>query len=616
MSDEQNNKMKYLSDLDAYFKLKKKYETKWFILKKKNLINIKNKRKDGKMLISNLQRKCINCNKVGGTIFTRENNIFIAKCNAEERKCSLNIQIKPGNYINSKKYENMVNNKIKEIKNKIINNKLNLLFDLENDDVIINEFNSLKDELKKESERLKNIKQEIVKLDIIPINDVNDDDMKDDDMKDDDMKDDDMKKDGKQKGNKIIFKKDKIIQLKIKLDEFIKTFKTSLKEYRANNTNKTLLNNSINIYISNILPILEQIRNLENKNIYIDKTNTADLSEPNAEFKLIKKKYFIEDEELSYSEYNVLKMNVKKKIYSTKTKTIKSTNKKLSVSKQVLSDIGEDIHKEEELKSFKPVTLQTTKGNALDSSEIKIDIDKLKELDNNKGEDMSDYMDDELIKSRDQEDLYNKDTVFKFYSRSANDVPGKGKAGGGETISQEEIGDFEELARIPNWRKVLSNFHVNKDGYGNIIPLFNSNDGGTILNWASVEHWYHAHKFKKNNPEYFKLFTMNSKSEISTEPRKALGAGGRTGYIKNSDGKRVLFRDASIKMDDDFFNGYNEEIMEQGQRLKYNQDNHSKRVLLATKNAKLVHLETRRGQKTNLVPFINTMKIRRELIGQ
>ena len=108
---------------------------------------------------------------------------------------------------------------------------------------------------------------------------------------------------------------------------------------------------------------------------------------------------------------------------------------------------------------------------------------------------------------------------------------------------------------------------------------------------------------------------MNSKSEISIDPRRALGAGGRTGYIKNNAGKRVLFRDASIKMDDDFFNGYHTDIMEQGQRLKYNQDELSKKVLLATKDAKLVHLETRRGKPTNLVPFINTMKIRKELMG-
>ena len=211
--------------------------------------------------------------------------------------------------------------------------------------------------------------------------------------------------------------------------------------------------------------------------------------------------------------------------------------------------------------------------------------------------------------------LYNDKDIFKFYSRSADSIPGKGKAGAGETLSDDS--DFSELAGIRDWRKVLSNFHTRNDADGDILALFTSrSEEGETLNWASVEHWYHAHKFKKNNPDYFKLFSMDSKSEIATDPRKALGAGGRTGFI-TVDKKRKKFRDDSIKMDSDFFsNGNNEIIMEAGQRLKFTQDEHSKKVLLATKEAKLVHLETRRGQATKLVPFINTMKIRKELNGQ
>ena len=199
-----------------------------------------------------------------------------------------------------------------------------------------------------------------------------------------------------------------------------------------------------------------------------------------------------------------------------------------------------------------------------------------------------------------EEVLVTDGNIFKFYSKSADNKPGKGKAGGGETLSGNE--DFTELAKIANWRKVLSNFHTNESG------LF-SGEGYT---WASVEHWYHAHKFKKNNHEYYKLFTIESNSEISTDPIKALGAGGRTGYIQTN-GKRVKFRKDSIQIDPDFFDNYHQEIMEDGQRLKYNQDALSKQVLMGTKNAKLVHLETRRGKATNLVPFTNTMKIRNEL---
>jgi hypothetical protein len=613
MSEFQEEYLKYLNDLDAYFKLKKKYENKWSVTKKKHLRNVENKRRDGKTLVNKLQKRCINCRNVGGTIFTNENNVYIAKCGSEEKKCSLNITIEAATYINNNQYQKLTLDNINDIKDKIINNKLNLLFDLENDDVVINEFNSLKEELKKQTDVLKFLKKSKNNLDIIDNTKPMDDD-------DDDGADDD---DGENKKlDEIqILKKEKINQLNIRLDDSLKMFKKTLQEYRdGGSVKKILLNNSLNIYISNILPTLKQIRDLENNEIYIDKINKADLSEPSSEFTLVKNKYFIKDLEEIFTAYKVSKMNVKKKLYSVKKPTKKSNTTKLpTVVNQEMIDMSKDINMDDD-QSFQPIDLEkasnTETGKPIESKEIKIDIDKLKELSDDKGEDMMEYIDDEIInREQDIPNLYNNDTVFKFYSRSADDPPGRGKAGGGETISPGSIGEFAELGSIKQWRKVLSNFHVNKDNSGIVKPLFTSNEGDEVLKWASVEHWYHAHKFKKNNPDYFKLFTMNSKSEISIDPRRALGAGGRTGYIKNNAGKRVLFRDASVKMDDDFFNGYHVDIMENGQRLKYNQDELSKQVLLATKDAKLVHLETRRGKSTNLVPFVNTMKIRKELMG-
>jgi hypothetical protein len=47
-------------------------------------------------------------------------------------------------------------------------------------------------------------------------------------------------------------------------------------------------------------------------------------------------------------------------------------------------------------------------------------------------------------------------------------------------------------------------------------------DGG-----ASVEHYYHANKFKKNTPNYYKKFAIDSGSAFAFEPKKALGAGGK-----------------------------------------------------------------------------------------
>ena len=55
--------------------------------------------------------------------------------------------------------------------------------------------------------------------------------------------------------------------------------------------------------------------------------------------------------------------------------------------------------------------------------------------------------------------------------------------------------------------------------------------------------------------------------------------------------------------------------MEKGQRAKYMNDAFSQKVLLLTKNAKLVHYTSNRGkgQASKLVTFFDTMKIRKEL---
>ena len=45
-------------------------------------------------LVKNLEKKCIQCGKSGGTLFSNENYIYSAKCNAVDKKCSLNIEIK------------------------------------------------------------------------------------------------------------------------------------------------------------------------------------------------------------------------------------------------------------------------------------------------------------------------------------------------------------------------------------------------------------------------------------------------------------------------------------------------------------------------------------------
>ena len=188
--------------------------------------------------------------------------------------------------------------------------------------------------------------------------------------------------------------------------------------------------------------------------------------------------------------------------------------------------------------------------------------------------------------------LYNEKegSVFKFYSKSKDAYPGQGTD---EKLGKvENINKYSKLNKITNWRRKLSNFDKEKftlDGH----------------KWQSVEHFYQASKFKKNNPKFYYLFSLDSESDISKDPLVAKGAGSESGkYI----GKRI--RDKSIMIDEDFISsGRNDSEMERAMMAKFSQNPLSKEVLLETKDAKLVHFVI----KDDPVVFYCLMKVRKNL---
>ena len=213
--------------------------------------------------------------------------------------------------------------------------------------------------------------------------------------------------------------------------------------------------------------------------------------------------------------------------------------------------------------------------------------------------------------------LFSDETHFVFYSKSSDKKPGMGA---GEKIADGDVEKYVPLTKMKNWRRVLSNMYVKTDEAGNVVPLFKL-DG---KNWASVEHYYHANKFKKNNPDFYNVFSMDSKSVICKDPKMALGAGGKTGIVRQKDpetkkSKIVFRRPKNVVMDEDFFDDRNnEKVMEKGQQAKYeNEDNEMERnVLLATKDAKLLHYMVSRAKKEDRPPpvvFYDTMRIRHRI---
>jgi DNA-binding transcriptional MerR regulator len=185
-------------------------------------------------------------------------------------------------------------------------------------------------------------------------------------------------------------------------------------------------------------------------------------------------------------------------------------------------------------------------------------------------------------------DLYNNSTVFQFYLGSMDKpLPG---SGAGESMGPEGLKEYDDLKKITSWRKMLSN------SWPAVFIL----DGHK---WLSVEHYYQGSKFKRQNKDYYLLFSLDSNSELSQNQAMAEGAGGNGKY----QGK--VIRPKEIKVDDDFFSGRDKKEMEDAMFAKFSQNEDLKKILLATKKAKLTHFV--RGNPP--VVFNELMRVRQRL---
>lgn len=188
--------------------------------------------------------------------------------------------------------------------------------------------------------------------------------------------------------------------------------------------------------------------------------------------------------------------------------------------------------------------------------------------------------------------MYDSDIVFDFFSRSDDMMfPGEGK---GETIKPVYIHRYEALHKIPEWRKKLSNFWI--------APFVI--DG---LTWASVEHYYQACHFKKNNPEFYIQFSLDSSTELSKDPAFAKKAAQK----KVTKYKGVFVRDKGIKIDDGFYTTNQHRIaMFNALYGKFTQNEDLKYLLLCTCGAKLNHTVIYTDRKDETIVMNELMIVR------
>ena len=176
-------------------------------------------------------------------------------------------------------------------------------------------------------------------------------------------------------------------------------------------------------------------------------------------------------------------------------------------------------------------------------------------------------------------ELYDPETVFMFHSKSSHQKAGKGS---GEKINPARLTEFNTLNKdkvCEDWRKKLD------DSWISPFTLDRHR-------WASVEHYFQGSQYKKGFPDFYLKFSLDSDSDISKDVSLAKLAGSKS----NKKGKlKQKLRSDNIIIDADFYEiGLNPRHVEERNNAltaKFTQNLDLKKVLMETKDAKLMHFE-------------------------
>ena len=162
-----------------------------------------------------------------------------------------------------------------------------------------------------------------------------------------------------------------------------------------------------------------------------------------------------------------------------------------------------------------------------------------------------------------------------FHSRSKDVIPGKGV---NEYVKDVNI--YEELQKIKDWRKVLSNFHIFPFQYKEYT-------------YNTLEHLYQSQKIALVSPEKAYLFTLESGD--------AIGKGDGSIARKN---RKIIILDNDILIK---WSNIKHDIIYEASISKYKNCPEASNILKATGEAELWHLVCRSNHHYR---FIHLEKIR------
>ena len=196
---------------------------------------------------------------------------------------------------------------------------------------------------------------------------------------------------------------------------------------------------------------------------------------------------------------------------------------------------------------------------------------------------------EEVVEEPEEALLHDDLTEFQIYEKAA-DKPWPGQ-GNGERLGPEGLTAYTKLKATKDWRRKLDK---------SWIQPFNVEG----LKWNSVEHFVQGSKFKQNNPDFYKLFSIDSASEISKNIDVARAAADKTGKLGD-----IQIRPASIKPDLTWNEARESEALEKATRSKFTQNADLAEILKATNRAKISRFV--RGKPSRLESEL--MSVRREL---
>lgn len=187
-------------------------------------------------------------------------------------------------------------------------------------------------------------------------------------------------------------------------------------------------------------------------------------------------------------------------------------------------------------------------------------------------------------------DLYDPEVQFNYYKRASKSEP-PGKASGEKMVKSKEK-DYVGLKKIVEWRKKLDDSWITEP------PI--EIDG---KRWASVSHFVYGARYKKQFPDFYGLFSLNSDHEISKDIKMAEDAISSSGKHNGT-----VIRPAEVKSDPDFQDRGTEE-RNKAIRNKFSDNPELKQLLIITKDAKLaIHLP-----KDKYETDTQLMRLRKEL---